>query len=196
VPNAGSLEAHKTKELAELIRSDRPCMRSVAAATINALLPKGDWLGEEINAEEVIRNQGKGKEVVVIGRFPFTASLDSVVGNINILEQNPQGNEMPEEAAPDILPQAELVAITGMTFINGTLEGLLQLCRPDALVLILGPSTPLSPIMYDYGVNLLSGSLVINVDSVLHAAGQGANFRQLHKAGVFLVTLNQTHFTN
>ena len=194
VPQAGLLETYPAFELAKLIHSDRPCLKSVATATINGLLPKGSWLGVEKNAEEVIRTRGAAKEVVVIGRFPFTEALRSEVGNLYILEQNPQGKELPQEAAPDVLPQADLVAITGMTFINGTIEGLIQLCRKDALVLILGPSTPLSPVLFDYGVDLLSGSIVTDIDRVLHAASQGANFRQLHKTGVFLVTLNKTAF--
>ena len=45
------------------------------------------------------------------------------------------------------------------------------------LVLALGPSTPLSPVMFDYGVHLLSGSVVEDIDTVLQAVSQGANFR-------------------
>jgi hypothetical protein len=81
-----------------------------------------------------------------------------------------------------------------MTFINGTMENLIRHCREDSVVLILGPSTPLSPVLFDYGVNLLSGSVVADIDKVLHAAGQGANFRQLHRAGVLLVTLDEAAF--
>ena len=40
----------------------------------------------------------------------------------------------------------------------------------------------------DYGVNLLAGSSVEDIPAVLAAVGQGANFRQVHKAGVRLIT--------
>lgn len=195
VPQAGMLETYPALELADMIHSGRPCLTSVATATINALLPRGSWAWAEKNAEEVIREEGADKEVVIIGRFPFSESLRSKVRKLTILEKNPLGSELPEEAAPEVLPEAGLVAITGMTFINGTLEGLIKLCRKDAFLLLLGPSTPLSPVLFDYGVDLLSGSVVIDVDNVLHAAGQGANFRQLHKAGVLLVTLDRTAFS-
>lgn len=95
---------------------------------------------------------------------------------------------MPASAAPDYLPDADLVAITGMTFINHTLPDLLSCCKPDAFVLVLGPSTPLTPILYEFGVNLLAGSVVENIPAVLAALGQGANFRQIHHAGVRLIT--------
>jgi uncharacterized protein (DUF4213/DUF364 family) len=185
------LESFSAHELAQFIYSDRPCLRSVAVATINALLPKGAWQGEVKNAEEVIRREGAGKDVVIIGRFPFTETLRSDVRKLSVLELDPQEDELPDTAASEVVPDADLVAITGMTFINRTLEPLIQLCREDATVLILGPSTPLSPIPFRYGVDLLSGSVVTEIENVLHAAGQGANFRQLHKAGILLVTLDR-----
>jgi hypothetical protein len=38
----------------------------------------------------------------------------------------------------DLVPQADVVAITGTALINHTLDGLLALCRSDALVMVLG----------------------------------------------------------
>jgi uncharacterized protein (DUF4213/DUF364 family) len=75
-----------------------------------------------------------------------------------------------------------------MTFINRTLPELLKLCRPDVYILVLGPSTPLSPVMGEFGVTLLAGAIVEDIPAVLAAVGQGATFRQVHRAGVRLVT--------
>lgn len=196
VPEAGELESIPALELAGRIDSGQYPLASVAAATINALLPKGSWDWAKKNAEEVLRTEGAGKNVVIVGRFPFNHRLESCVGKLTILEKNPEGDELPEEAAPEVLPKAEIVAITGMTFINRTLDHLIELCSKQALVLILGPSTPLSPILFDYGVSLLSGSVVTNIDPVLRAVSQGANFRQIHKAGVLLVTLDREAFNS
>jgi uncharacterized protein (DUF4213/DUF364 family) len=196
VPEAGELESIPALELAGRIDSGQYPLASVAAATINALLPKGSWDWAKKNAEEVLRIEGAGKNVVIVGRFPFNHRLESCVGKLTILEQNPEGDELPEEAAPEILPKAEIVAITGMAFVNRTLDHLIELCSKQALVLILGPSTPLSPILFDYGVSLLSGSVVTNIDPVLRAISQGANFRQIHKAGVLLVTLDREAFNS
>ena len=57
------------------------------------------------------------------------------------------------------------------------------------MVLVLGPSTPLSPLLFEYGVHLLSGSVVEDIEAVLQAVSQGANFRQVHQYGVHLVTM-------
>jgi len=196
VPDAGSLQTYSALELAYKIDSGKYPLSSVATATINALLPKTLWKWTEKNAEEVIRSEGAGKNVVVIGRFPFNDRLISHVAKLTILEQDPKGVELPATAAPEILPEADIVAITGMTFVNRTLDHLIGLCPKSALVMILGPSTPLSPILFNYGVNLLSGSVVTDIESVLRAISQGGNFRQVHKAGVSLVTLDHMAFAS
>jgi uncharacterized protein (DUF4213/DUF364 family) len=191
VPQAGELETYPARELASLIHSGKPTLASIATATINALLPKDTFHWIEKNAEEVISEAGVGKAVVVVGRFPFSERIRSRVGNLTILEQRPEGDELPEEDASKVLPLADVVAITGMTFINRTLEKLLKFCSREALVLVLGPSTPLSPILFEYGIHLLSGALVMDIDRVLRTIGQGANFRQVHRAGVSLVTIDR-----
>ena len=90
-----------------------------------------------------------------------------------------------------VIPRAEVVAITGTTLLNHTFAQLMNLCRPQTLVLVLGPSTPLSPVLFNYGVHLLSGSVVENIEAVLQAVSQGANFRQVHRQGVRLVTMER-----
>ncbi|OGO28191.1 MAG: hypothetical protein A2Z16_08180 [Chloroflexi bacterium RBG_16_54_18] len=82
-----------------------------------------------------------------------------------------------------------MVAITAMTLLNGTLESMLALCSPGAFVMLLGPSAPLTPLMFDFGIDVISGSLVTAEEPVLKTIMQGGNFRQVHRAGVLLVNL-------
>ena len=188
IPAPGHLEDLTALELAGWITSEIPLRRSIGCAAINALLPhtRDKWIDQ--NAESAILEHGRGKNSVLIGHFPFVEKLGNQLGNLKVLDLNPVGKDLPASAAPDIIPRADLVAITGMSFINQTLPGLLELCRKDAYILILGPSTPLSPVLGDYGVNLLAGAVVENIPAVLAALEQGGTFRQLHKAGVRLVT--------
>jgi uncharacterized protein (DUF4213/DUF364 family) len=76
-----------------------------------------------------------------------------------------------------------------MTIHNHTLPSLLSLCDPQALVILLGPSTPLSPILFEEGVDILCGSQITNIEAVLRVVAQGGNFRQIHRAGVRTVTM-------
>ncbi len=184
----GHLESLPAVELAGWITSEIPLRRSIGCAAINALLPRDPSRWVEQNAESAILEHGRGKKSVLIGHFPFVEHLRTELRDLTVLDLNPSGDDLPASAAPSILPDADLVAITGMSFVNHTLLELLSLCNPGTYILILGPSTPLSPVMAEFGVNLLAGAIVEDIPAVLAALGQGANFRQVHRAGVRLIT--------
>jgi uncharacterized protein (DUF4213/DUF364 family) len=189
VPNAGELETVNGLVLATNAQSDRPVMRSVGIATINSLLIPNDLNLVDQNAEQAIAAHGEGKKVVLVGRFPFVPSLRKTIRDLTILEIHPHPGEVPASSAQDVVPAADVVAITGMSLINHTFEDLLNLCPPEAYVIVLGPSAPLSPVLFDYGVNLICGSLVTKIAPVLRAVRQGANFRQVHRVGVRLISM-------
>ncbi len=189
VPQAGRLEQLSGRELAALAATDNLTLRSIGVAAINALLPPLPERWVERNAEHVIIEAGRGKTVALVGHFPFIANVREQVGQLFVLEKNPGPNEYPADAAGELVPQADVLAVTSMTLLNGTLDGLLALRKPEARVLLLGPSTPLHPLLFEYGVEMLSGVEVTAVDPVLHLIRQGAVFRQVRKGGVHLVTL-------
>jgi uncharacterized protein (DUF4213/DUF364 family) len=193
VTHAGQLDTLTLKELAAFVlECDRPLLTSIGLAAINASIPAppSDRIIEG-NAETILAKHGADKRVAIVGHFPFVPRLRSQVGKLFVLDQQPRGDDLPADAAPDVLPGCDVVAITSMTLANHTLEELLKLCSPQALVMLLGPSTPLHPLLFDYGVDLLSGSLVTQIEPVLKAVEQGGNFRQIHRVGVRLVTLRR-----
>jgi hypothetical protein len=191
VLRAGHLETLSGAARVSLAKSNSPTIRGIGVAAINALLPPLNGALLEENAAGVIAKHGDGKKVVLVGRFPFTSWLWPGVRELIVLERCPHPEELPETAAKDIFPKADVVAIIGMTSIHHTQESLLVLCSPQAVDILLGPSTLLSPILFDYGVELLCGSVVTAIDPVLRAVGQRANFRQVPRAGVRLVSITR-----
>ena len=189
--DAGGLTQYSARELAEFIRCYQPLTAAIGLAAINALLPMQAESWHDRNAEDVLAQHGAGKRVVLVGHFPFIPRLRERVGSLWVLEQQPRGKDLPAESASRVIPRADVVAITGTSLINHTFDQLLALCRPQTQVLILGPSTPLSPILFDHGVDLLSGSVVESVGTVIRAVSQGANFQQVHRKGVRLVTMQK-----
>jgi hypothetical protein len=177
--------------LAAFVKADSDVLKSVGAATINALLPEQPDSWVDLNAEDVIATHGANRSVALIGHFPFVERLSARVGQLDVMELNPQPGDLKSTKAVDILPEAQVVAITGMTLLNRTFENLLSLCSPKSLIILLGPSVPLSPLLFDMGVDILCGSIVTSIDPVLAAIRQGANFRQIHRAGVRLVTVTR-----
>jgi uncharacterized protein (DUF4213/DUF364 family) len=184
---AGRLHDQSAQALAELARSDDLLEASIGVAAINSLLEPDASLAQELNAADVLSVRGKGKTVALVGHFPFIERLRPQVGQLWVIERHPLEGEYPAEAAVDLLPQADVIAITGSALINHTLDGLLALCGRAATVMVLGPSTPLSPVLFRHGAGILSGARVVDESAVLRTASQGASFRQVE--GVKLLTL-------
>lgn len=45
--------------------------------------------------------------------------------------------------------------------------------------MLLGPSTPLSALLFNYGISILSGARVVDEDATLRTIAQGGSFRQV-----------------
>jgi uncharacterized protein len=189
VRDVGWLHTKTARELAAYAFSDNSLEASIGIAAINSLLEVEESQAVEMNAVDVLIEHGCGKNVALIGHFPFIPKLRSAVGQLWVIEQRPADGEYPAEAAADLLPQADVAAITSSALINHTLDGLLTLCRPETLVMMLGPSTPLSPVLFNHGISILSGSRIVDEAAVLRTVGQGATFQQVE--GVRLLTLRR-----
>lgn len=179
VRDAGFLHRKSAQDLAALALSENPLEAGIGIAAINSLLNPDEKNAVEINAAEVLMKKGSGKNVALIGHFPFIPRLRSVAGNLWVIEQKPSDGEYPAGLATDLIPRADVVALTASALINHTLDSLLALCSPEAFVLILGPSTPLSPVLFDHGATMIAGSRVIDEAALLRCIGQGATFQQV-----------------
>lgn len=190
VLDAGNLTEKTTAELMHLVRSESLLEVSIGMATINSLIESDENRCSEVNAFDLLAKQGAGKEVAVVGHFPFVPKLKEIARNLWVIEQRPYPGDIEADRAAEILPRCQVVGITSTAFINHALESLLELCR-GAFVIILGPTTPLTPLFFDYGVDAISGSQVVNEAQVVRYVTQGATFQQLHHAGVKLLTMTK-----
>ena len=177
VREAGRLERRSARELAQYALSDSPLEASIGVAALNSLLPL-PRASEQTNASGVLMEKGRGTHVALVGHFPFVPRLREAAAELWVIEQQPLADEYPASAAVDLLPKAEVVGITGSALVNHTLEGLLSLCSPSAYVVVLGPTTPFSKLLFDRGATLLCGAEVVDEDAALQSLAQGAHFRQ------------------
>ena len=166
-------------ELAQLAYSQSILEASVGMATINSLLEIDENSCIELNAAELIMEKGKDKRIAVVGHFPFIPRVRKYSKEVWVIEKNPKEDDFGEAEADNLIPQADVVAITGTALTNHTLDNLLELCSPGAYVIMLGDTAPLSPILFDYGVDALSGTKVVDSEVALRCVSQGANFRQI-----------------
>ena len=117
--------------------------------------------------------------MAIVGHFPFIPRVRRAAETLWVLELRPRGDDLPASRAADVIPQADVVGITGSALINHTFDELVSLCRPDAYVVVMGGSTPLTPLFLEQGVDAVAGTYVVDIPAVVRSASQGATFRQI-----------------
>ena len=178
VRGVGDLRNKSALELAEYAKSDNLLEASIGMATINSLIDIDETKCDAENALDVLIEKGEGKDVAIVGHFPWIPKLQKVARKLWVLEQRPQAGDLPAEAAEDIIPKADVVAITGTSLINHTAEKLLGLAR-GSFVVMVGPTSPLLPVLFDWGVDVVSGTKVVEPEKVLRSISEGAIFPQV-----------------
>ena len=183
---AGSLTGCPASSLGKLILSANALDSSVGLATINACLNKDI----KSNTDSPIEALKISKDDVVgmVGYFePLVPMIQQRCKQLHVFERKPSNLDFvhPDWAANMLIPQCDIVIISGATFINKTLDPLLGLCRGK--VGILGPSTPLSPLLKKCGVSFLFGSVVKDWRQVLKVVAQAGGTRNF---GEFVEKVN------
>ena len=170
----GRLTEKTTLELADYAKSWHLVEAAIGVAAINSMIePKGK---RDVNALDIVMKEGKNKRVTMVGAFPRTSELREVAKELWVLELNPylvdpEAGILPATAAEHKIPQSDLAVITGSALVNKSLEHLLELSR-NVYTIVLGPSTPMSEVLFDYGADLLAGVDVIKPAEIMKKISQ------------------------
>lgn len=178
-PDLSSLKICSAQELAQLALSNNHFESSIGMAAINSLLNPVPPGSVDLNAHDWLISQGRGKTIAMIGHFPFADDLKAVAKSLWILEKNPLPGDFPASESNKLIPQAEILAITGSAFVNHSIDEVLAFRNPESLVIVLGPSTPLAPVLFDSGISILSGTYAYDEKLVLDLIAQGSSYRNL-----------------
>lgn len=179
VKEPGTFVKKSALALAQMAHSESILEAAIGMATINSLIHIDSEICLERNARDLIAEKGQGKRIAMVGHFPFIPKLRDIAEELWVIEKNPREDDFTEKEAENLIPQADVVGITGTAFTNHTLENLLKLCRPHAYVVVLGDTTPLSPLLFDYGVDAICGTKVVDPELALRCVSEGANYRQI-----------------
>jgi uncharacterized protein (DUF4213/DUF364 family) len=179
VKEPGYLLQKTALELAKMVYSDSILEAAIGMATVNSLLQIDEESCMNLNAGDLIAQRGRDKKVAIVGHFPFISRLREIVKELWVIEKNPLGGDFTEAEAENLIPKADVVGITGTAFTNHTIEHLLRLCDQKAYVVILGDTTPLSPVLFDYGIDAVSGTRVTDHELALQCVSQGATYQQI-----------------
>ena len=188
VKGVGQLTRMTALELAQYAKSDILQEASIGMAAINSLIEFDESECREENAFAILAEKGEGKRIAVIGYYPWVPRLRKIAKELWVIDTKPQVRDLPPQAAPEILPEADVVAISGTAFINHTVEALLNLCQ-DKFVIMVGPTSPMSAVLFDYGVDVIAGVKVVDTEKVLLTISEGAKLPQVR--GIKFLTMRK-----
>ena len=191
MPFPGKLHGRPALDLAREALGENGIRRAIGIAAMNALAdtcwrhrphPEAELrLGiDAFDATEI----HQGDNVVVVGAFvPFLRELKRRHRPFLVLEQDPatlKADELPffrpAEQAGTVVPQADVLLITGTTLINDTLEELLGLAKPTARVTMVGPTVSLLPDAFlRRGADILGTVRITAPDAFLEMLAEGGS---------------------
>jgi uncharacterized protein (DUF4213/DUF364 family) len=178
VRESGRLRGKSALELAGYANSNHLLEASIGMAAVNSLIDIDETRCVEKNALHILAEKGKDKDIAIVGHFPWIPRLEKYARKLFVIEQRPRQGDLPSEASEEILPNVDVVGLTGTALTNHTIERLLELSR-DKFVVMVGPTSPLTPVLFDYGVDVISGSKVVDPEKVIRSISEGATFRQV-----------------
>lgn len=184
------------RQVATTVKSWNLVEASVGLAAINAYYNNPEtarengvnfsdarWVEDRMyNPLIMSQNEIKGKRVTVIGHFPYLENLFEPICDLSIISWYPQEGDYPLSAYEYLLPGSDYVYITSGSFTDKTLPRMLELSKNAQRVTIVGPATPLAPVLFNYGINELSG-LIIKDNALAFRIISGAEKLKIYAAG-------------
>ena len=182
IEDAGVMHKKSTRILSQKAFSNIAIESAIGFATINSATNYEAYKQKffHVNALEILKDKGKNKNVSIIGHFPFTDSLreGKFFKNLWVFEMFPRdSNDLGVDEYEQFLPRSDVILITAMTLVNHTFSKVTKLAQKSFNIMI-GPSTPISPVLFDYGLDVLCGSIVVDKALAKSSFLQGASFRQ------------------
>jgi uncharacterized protein len=184
VPEAGTLTGRSVLELAEYVKSPDTTACAIGLAAVNAVVePPADALESDILDLLQIRSDD---HVGMIGYFgPLVEPVRKQAKDLHIFERRPlpELGVLPDTAAAEILPGCQVAILSATTLLNHTIDGLLAYCRAAREIVLLGPTTPFLPQVFErHGVTMLSGLHVLDAPQILRIVSEGGGTRQFGSA--------------
>jgi uncharacterized protein (DUF4213/DUF364 family) len=144
---------------------------TVLNAISSRLLSSGKYNVIE-NADPIeLIDLNQKKTITIVGAFQsYINRLAATNNKLNVLELNKNaliGEQekyyVPAEDYMEVIPESDVVIITGLTLVNGTIDGLLDVVAPDTKVIVTGHSSSLVPdILFKNKVNIIGATRIVD----------------------------------
>ncbi|MDA3864620.1 MAG: DUF364 domain-containing protein [Deltaproteobacteria bacterium] len=147
------------------------------------------------NAAEIMVEKGTGKNAAVIGHFPFVNRFrkKNIFKNLWVFELSPKDEQdLSPEMFSEYLPQTDVLMITATSIVNKTFSKIMQYVSADSFNIMLGPTTPLNPLLFDFNIDVLSGAVPADNKLARTWFSQGSKYRETK--GIEFVSLRKDRF--
>ena len=182
------IKGQKVSSLFE-IEKESNILLSLKMATLNAissnLISSGSYKivnnCDPIDLLDLTRNQ----TITVVGAFQsYIRKISNTNNRLYVLELNENALQpdqkkfyVPADDYPKILPDTDIVIITGLTLVNNTIDGLLSAIPEQAMVIVTGPSSSIIPdVLFANKVGIIGATQIIKPDilfDIVSEAGAG-----------------------
>lgn len=191
MPYAGRFQGMPVKATLEEMFNKNLFNKALGLAAINALSGIV-WSNGGLQGYRLVQNPAtkdtvrikEGAEVVVVGTLiPYMKLLKARQMPFCVLEKDTSAlkdDELPFYApldkAPEKIPHADVLIVTGTALLDDTLEELLALAKPGAEILLVGPTGSMLPeALLKRGVNRINGVVVTKPDELLDTLAAGGS---------------------
>lgn len=191
MPTPGKISGRTVVDALQDLYRPQGLRRALAVAVLNALaetlwLRDGPPAGVESREGDAFAalTLTPGRRVALVGAFPpYMRKLRARGQPFNVLELDPATLKpeelpffVPAERASEVLPAADVFITTATTLINGTLDQLLLLVKPNIQAAVIGPTATLIPEpFFRRGVTVLGGTRVVDADALLTLLAEGGS---------------------
>jgi hypothetical protein len=184
--------APRVEELPEFVIHLDSLIRALGVALINAIshylvAREGLSLRQGDLKSEILRYTKQGCMACFIGSITPVAESVSDRCVVYQLERRSdfRHGSYPDVDVPLIIPNCDVLVITGSAIINNTIDQILSLRKEGSTVMLSGPSAAAyPPVLHGLGIDVVASSLVKDVKATIDLLKLGAGYRLLDKRGL------------
>ncbi len=156
----------------ELLSSRDTLRRAVGMACLKSLLPVPPRVISG-NAITMVEAAAAKVPTCFIGYFKEAAEWREKGLPVTIVELFPKPGDTHWDDADEVLGKAQIVLMSGLTVVNETLSAVIRRTPSARIRVMMGPTVPPSPVLFDYGIDMLGVTLVSDMKLMARYAELG-----------------------
>ncbi len=176
------------KKVTDILETDRKSQiisslkTAVLSAISSGIISSGEYIVKE-NCDPIqFVDLGKKKTITIVGAFHSYIRKISETGNrLFVLEKNKkalrgefQNYYVEASQYEKIVPDSDVLLITGQTLVNDTIDELLSFVSPGCQVIVAGPSGGIIPdVLFEKGVSIVGGIRITRPEIVFNIVSEG-----------------------